>query len=373
MRTEFITTNIAIAEGAIMAGMKFYAGYPITPASDLFEYLAERLPKVGGLTVQFEDEIASINAVIGASWAGAKSMTATSGPGFSLMVEGIGFAIITETPLVVVDIMRAGPSTGVPTKATQSDVYQVRFAPHGIYSIPVLIPWSAQEGFDLAIRAFNIAEALRTPVIILSDAVLAHAWEKVRIKDLSEIEVINRTEPQSKNKNSWLNQKGDLVPPMKVFGRGHGAKVESLIHDERGWYIPNNETYRKLVWRLVRKIEDNAQLLWDSVTYLTEGSDYLVYAYGSVARPAYAAVKELRKEGIRIGLFRPRTLWPFDYFNLKKASKKVKKVFVVENNEGKIFREVQRYLRDKEVISLPLIDLEVPPPEDIANSIREWL
>ncbi len=373
MRTEFITTNIAIAEGAIMAGMKFYAGYPITPASDLFEYLAEHLPQVGGLTIQFEDEIASINAVVGASWAGAKAMTATSGPGFSLMVEGLGFAIITETPLVLVDIMRAGPSTGVPTKATQSDVYQVRFSSHGIYSIPVLVPWSAQEGFDLTIKAFNLAEEFRTPVVILSDAVLAHAWEKVRIRNSSELEVINRKKPNSRNRGSLPNIKDSLVPSMKVFGEGYGTKVESLVHDERGWYIPNNETYRKLVWRLVRKIEGNASLIWDSVTYMSDDAEYLIYAYGSVARPAYAAVKELRKENVKAGLFRPKILWPFDYLSLKKASEKVRKVFVVENNEGKISREVQRHLRDKEVISLPLIDLEVPPPEDIVESIREWL
>ena len=373
MRREFITTNIAVAEGAITAGMRFFAGYPITPASDLFEYLADRLPQVGGLAIQFEDEIASINSVIGASWAGAKAMTATSGPGFSLMVEGLSFAIITETPLVLVDIMRAGPSTGVPTKATQSDVYQVRFAPHGIYSLPVLTPWSAQEGFDLTIKAFNIAEALRTPVIILSDAVLAHSWEKVRVRDLSEVEVINRRRPGSEDAEPIFKVKDCSVPPMKVFGEGYGSKVESLIHDERGWYIPNNETYRRLVWRLVRKVEDEAESLRDSITYLTSDAEYLIYAYGSVARPAYAAVKELRRQGIKIGLFRPRTLWPFDTGGLREASRRVRKVFVVENNEGKMFREVQRCLRDKEVISLPLIDLEVPPPEDIVESVKEWL
>ncbi len=195
MRVEYLTSNIAVAEAAMVAGLKFFAGYPITPASDLFEYLAEKLPERGGVVIQFEDEIASINAAIGASWGGAKSMTATSGPGFSLMVEALSFAIISETPLVIVDIMRAGPSTGVPTKSSQSDVFQVRFGAHGNYEIPVLVPWSAQEAFDLTIKAFNIAEYMRTPVVLLSDAVLAHTWERVVIREPGEVELIERKRP----------------------------------------------------------------------------------------------------------------------------------------------------------------------------------
>ncbi len=374
MRADYITTNIAIAEGAMAAGLMFYAGYPITPASDLFEYLASVLPSRNGVVAQFEDEIASINAVIGASWAGVKAMTATSGPGFSLMVEGLGLAIITEAPLVVVDIMRAGPSTGVPTKATQSDVYQVRFSSHGIYSIPVLVPWSAQEGFDLAVKAFNIAERLRTPVVLLSDAVLAHAWEKVSLRSSEEIQVVNRKKPKNLEEGMFpFKPENDLVPPMPCFGEGFGVKVESLSHDERGWYAPDNETYKKLVWRLVKKIENNMSLIWDSERYFTNDAEYAIVAYGSVARPAYAAVKEFRREGYKFGLYRLKTLWPFNDRDVANSLRKIKKVFVVENNEGKMYREIARSVKSAEVISVPLINLEVPPPEEIEEAVKEWL
>lgn len=374
MRLEYIPTNIAIAEGAMAAGMNFFAGYPITPTSDLFEYLAEELPKRNGVAIQFEDEIASINAVVGASWAGAKAMTATSGPGFSLMIEGLGLAIITEAPLVLVDVMRAGPSTGVPTKSTQSDVYQVRYAPHGEYSIPVLVPWSAQEGFDLAVKAFNIAEALRTPVILLSDAVLAHTWERVEIKEPGEIVVVNRKKPSCPpSEYCPFKPDDDLVPPMAVFGEGYGLMVESLTHDERGWYSPTEEKYSEMVWRLIMKIEKNAHMIHDYETYFIEDAEYIIYAYGSVARSAYAAVKELRRQGIRIGLYRPKALWPFDEESLKKEAWRAKKVFVVENNSGKMVKEVERVLKGKEVVSLPMIRLEIPTPEEIGEAIKEWI
>ncbi len=373
-RCEYIPANIAVAEGAMAAGLNFFAGYPITPASDLFEYLAERLPGRGGVVVQFEDEIGSINAVIGAAWAGAKAMTATSGPGFSLMVEGLGLAIMTETPLVLVDVMRAGPSTGVPTKTTQSDVYQVRFAAHGEYSIPVLVPWSAQEAFDLAVKAFNIAEALRTPVILLTDAALAHTWERVEIKDPKEINIVERRPPCSPPERFKLYEPCEnLVPRMAYFGEGYGILVESLAHDEEGYYSPNTETYERLVRRLVAKIERNSHLIVDNEEYLTRGAEYVIYAYGSTARSAYAVVKELRREGLRVGLFRPKALWPFDAGSLRKATESARKVFVVENNLGKMVREVERVLRDKEVIPINVIDLEVPPPDKISEEIRRWL
>ncbi len=375
MRVAYVTTNIAIAEGAIVAGMSFYAGYPITPASDLFEYLASTLPERGGVVVQFEDEIASINAVIGASWTGAKAMTATSGPGFSLMSEGIGLAIATEAPLVVVDIMRAGPSTGVPTKATQSDVYQVRFPTHGIYSLPVLVPWSAQEGFDLTIKAFNISEALRTPVILLSDAVLAHAWEKVILKEPHEVKIIGRKKPKVPPEKylPYEVKEDELIPPMACFGEGYGILVESLTHDERGWYSPDNEAYKKMVKRLVDKVEKNVDIIWESEGYFIDDAEYLIFAYGSVARSAYAAVKELRSEGFSFGLYRPKALWPFKASDVQRAGAGAKKVFVVENNEGKIYRDVERVLKTKEVIPLPLIDLEVPTPDEIEEAVKEWL
>ncbi len=373
-RFEYIPANIAIAEGAMAAGLDFFAGYPITPASDLFEYLAEKLPERGGVVVQFEDEIGSINAVVGAAWAGAKAMTATSGPGFSLMVEGLGLAIMTETPLVLVDVMRAGPSTGVPTKTTQSDVFQVRFAAHGEYSIPVLAPWSAQEGFDLTVKAFNIANTLRTPVILLTDAALAHTWERVEVKGAGEVCVRGR-KPPTKPPGEFRPYEPDenLVPRMAYFGEGYGVLVESLAHDYEGFYAPNTEEYARLVRRLVSKIERNAGIIIESATYMVSDAEYLIYTYGSTARSAYAVVKELRHEGVKVGMFRPKALWPFDARGLRKAASGARKVFVVENNLGKMVGEVERVLKDKEVIPVNIIDLEVPSPEAIEDEVRRWL
>ena len=374
MRVEYITSNIAIAEGAMAAGLKFFAGYPITPTSDILEYLAEELPKRGGVVIQLEDEIASINAIIGASWAGAKAMTATSGPGFSLMVEALSFAIITETPIVVVDVMRAGPSTGVPTRSCQYDVFQVRYASHGNYEIPVLAPWSAQEAFDLTVKAFNISEALRVPTIVLSDAMLAHTWEKVVIKDPGELKIVNRKKPKvPPEKYKPFEPEEDLVPPMACFGEGYRVMVESLTHDERGYYVPTTEVQEKMVRRLVNKVRRNAHLIFDYETYLVNDAEYLFYAYGSTARSVYALIKELRREGIKAGLYRPKALWPFDDESLRKVAEPVKRVFVVENNVGLMFKEVARALRNKEVISVNVIDLDIPSPDRIREVVNGWL
>jgi len=374
VRVEYVTSNIAIAEGAMAAGLKFFAGYPITPTSDILEYLAEELPKRGGVVIQLEDEIASINAIIGASWAGAKAMTATSGPGFSLMVEALSFAIITETPIVVVDVMRAGPSTGVPTRSCQYDVFQVRYASHGNYEIPVLVPWSAQEAFDLTVKAFNISEALRVPTILLSDAMLAHTWEKVVIKDASELEIINRKKPKvPPEEYRPFEPEEDLVPPMACFGEGYRVMVESLTHDERGYYVPATEVQERMVCRLVDKVRRNAHLIFDYDTYLTDDAEYLFYAYGSTARSVYALVKELRKEGVKAGLYRPKALWPFDDKSLKEVSARAKRVFVVENNIGLMYKEVSRALKGKEVIPISVIDLDVPSPDSIREVVSEWL
>ena len=374
MRVEYITSNIAIAEGAMAAGLKFFAGYPITPTSDILEYLAEELPKRGGVVIQLEDEIASINAVIGASWAGAKAMTATSGPGFSLMVEALSFAIITETPIVVVDVMRAGPSTGVPTRSCQYDVFQVRYASHGNYEIPVLTPWSAQEAFDLTVKAFNISEALRVPTIVLSDAMLAHTWEKVVIKDPGELKIVNRKKPKvPPEEYKPFEPEEDLVPPMACFGEGYRVMVESLTHDERGYYVPTTEVQEKMVRRLVNKVRRNAHLIFDYETYLVNDAEYLFYAYGSTARSVYALIKELRREGIKAGLYRPKALWPFDDESLRKVAEPVKRVFVVENNVGLMFKEVARALRNKEVISVNVIDLDIPSPDRIREVVNGWL
>jgi len=374
LRVEYVTSNIAIAEGAMASGLRFFAGYPITPTSDILEYLAEELPKRGGVVIQLEDEIASINAVIGASWAGAKAMTATSGPGYSLMVEALSFAIITETPLVVVYVMRAGPSTGVPTRSCQYDVFQVRYGSHGNYELPVLVPWSAQEAFDLTVKAFNVSEMLRVPTVILSDAMLAHTWEKVIIRNPSELKIVNRRKPEVPPQEYMPFKPGeDLVPPMACFGDGYKVMVESLTHDERGYYSPTTEVQERMIRRLVEKVRRNSHLIIDYETYFTSSAEYMFFAYGSTARSVYALVRELRREGIRAGLYRPKTLWPFDEGGLKKVASKAKRVFVVENNVGLMYKEVARVLRDKEVISVGIIDLDVPSPDRIKEVISEWL
>jgi len=374
MRKSFISGNIAIAEGAITAGMRFFAGYPITPASDIMEYLAERLPEIGGVVTQFEDEIASINAVVGASWAGVKSMTATSGPGFSLMLEALGLAVITETPLVVVDVMRAGPSTGVPTKTSQSDVMQVRYGAHGDYVIPVFAPWSAQEAYDLTIKAFNVAESLRTPVILLSDAVIAHLWESVLLAEPGEVEVINRKKPSSPP-DEYLPYKpdNDLVPPMATFGEGYNVIVESLIHDERGFYRQDREAYRNLVKRIVNKVLSRVDSLFEVEAYYGDDYKCLLVSFGSTARSALAAARILRKSGIKAGLLRLKTLSPLKLETLRKYCDEAEKIFVVENNMGKLVHDVERAAENDKVISLPLLDLEIPEPKDIVEGVRKWL
>jgi 2-oxoglutarate ferredoxin oxidoreductase subunit alpha len=372
MKRTFASGNMAIAEGAIAAGLKFYAGYPITPSSEIMEYLAEKLPRYGGIVMQFEDEIASINAAIGASWAGAKSMTATSGPGFSLMAEALGLAVITETPVVVVNVMRAGPSTGVPTKTSQSDVLQARWLAHGDYVIPVYAPWNVQEAYDLTIKAFNTSEKLRTPVILLSDAVLAHTWEPLNIYEPGEVEVVSRKVPAATDTVLPYKPDADLVPPMPIFGRGFKAIVESLVHDEYGFYAPTNKAYRSLVGRLVLKIMKNIDYIFEYEGYYLEDSSVLLVSYGSTARTAYVATRELRKRGVKAGFLRLKTLWPLDSEKLPSLSK-ARKIIVVENNIGKIYMDIDRIFKDREVYPASVLSLELPTVSEVLEVVEQWL
>lgn len=372
MKKTFASGNMAIAEGAITAGLKFFAGYPITPSSEILEYLADRLPSLGGVVVQFEDEIASIMAAIGASWAGAKSMTATSGPGFSLMAEALGLAVITETPIVIVNVMRAGPSTGVPTKTSQSDVFQARWASHGDYIIPVFAPWSVQEAYDLTVKAFNVAEKLRTPVVLLSDAIIAHTWEPLTIYEPGEIEVVNRKMPSKVTKVLPYMPDADLVPSMPIFGQGFKSLVESLVHDERGFYAPTNEAYRALVRRLVLKVTKNIDYIFEVEAMHLDDAEVAVVSYGSTARSAYIAVRELRKRGIKAGFMRLKTLWPIDSDKLVSLCK-AGKIFVVENNIGKVYMDIDRVFKDREVYSVPVLSLELPTPKEVLEGVESWL
>ncbi|WP_440059706.1 2-oxoacid:acceptor oxidoreductase subunit alpha [Thermogladius sp. 4427co] len=374
MKREFLSGNRAIAEAAIIAGLRFFAGYPITPASDLMEYLALKLPEKGGIVMQFEDEIASINAAIGASWAGAKSMTATSGPGFSLMAEGVGLAIATETPLVIVDIMRAGPSTGIPTKATQSDVYQARWLAHGDYTLPVLAPWSVQDCFDLTIKSFNISEKLRTPVILLSDAIIAHTWETLVIREPGEIEIINRKKPVVAPEEYKPYQPGeDLVPPMALFGEGYKVIVESLVHDEMGYYRQDSKTYREMVARLNEKIKRNISYIYEHETLQTEDADVIVVSYGSTARMVYPVVKRLREKGIKIGFLRLKTLWPLDENKILDVIDRAEKIIVVENNTGRVYFDIARIAGRQRTYLSPVLTVEPAGFNEVMEAVRRWL
>ena len=372
MRRTFTSGNIAIAEGAMAAGLGFYAGYPITPSSEIMEYLAEKLPQRGGVVVQMEDEIGSINAVIGASWAGLKSMTATSGPGFSLMAEALGLAVITETPLVVVNVMRTGPSTGVPTKTSQSDVFQARWPSHGDYIIPCYCPWSVQEAYDLTIKAFNTAELLRTPVVLLSDAVLAHLWEPLTMYDQGEIEVVNRKVPSKDTAVLPYKPDIDLVPPMPLLGHGFKTIVESLVHDEKGYYAPRDADYRALVKRLILKVLKRIDYVYEHEALFLDDAEVVLVSYGSTARSVYLATRELRKREVRAGFLRLKTLWPLNDEKIRESCR-AKKVIVVENNMGKIYMDIDRVLKDKEVYSAPVLSLELPMVREVLEAVEPWL
>lgn len=338
----FWSGNDAIAEAAIFAGCRFYAGYPITPSNEIAERLSWRLPQVGGIFVQMEDEIASIVSIIGASWGGLKSMTATSGPGFSLMQENIGLAVMMEVPIVIVDVQRAGPSTGIPTMIGMGDVQQAKWGSHGPYEIIALSPSTVQEAFDLTIMAFNLSEKFRTPVIILADEGISHMYEKVVVPDPRDVIIINRK--LARDPNGYLSYKADddLVPPMAPVGEGFRIQSTGLTHDERGYPSADPEAQNALIQRLLDKIRKRKHEIIDYRMYKCEDADIVVVSYGSAARSAKSAVDMARKEGIKVGFLQLKTIWPFPDEVIFELAKKVKKFIVAEINEGQITREVER-------------------------------
>jgi len=377
MRVEFLTSNETCAEGAMAAGLNVYIGYPITPSSDLFEYLAEKLPKRGGIVYQGEDEIASINALVGASLAGAKAMTATSGPGLSLMQEGIGLAIMLEAPLVIVSDMRTGPSTGIATQIGQGDIMQARWGSHGPYNLVVYAPASAQEAFDYTVKAFNTAVRLRVPVIVLMDAILAHTREKVVIKEPGEIEVVEfkKTKKHPGEYKPYEYDPDDLVPPIAFFGEGYKVLHESLAHDERGYYKTSPEVYRPLVERFIEKVNRNRKYVVASKDYYADDAETLFIAIGSVARSTLALVRDLRESGLKVGLFRPISIWPFDEDRFIKMARRVKKIIVAEMNQGQLVWIIKKILWDNklfnvDVYSLPLLLPDLPSPDEIYDEIK---
>jgi len=325
--------NEACVEGAIAAGMRFYAGYPITPSTEIAELSAEKLPRIGGKFIQMEDEIASISAIIGASLTGKKSMTATSGPGFSLKQEGIGYAVAAEVPCVIVNVQRGGPSTGLPTSPAQGDIMQARWGTHGDHSIIALYPSTVREIYDTTIKAFNLSEKYRTPVILLMDEVIGHMREKIEIPDPDEIKIINRKKPNVKPDEylPYKIEENDMIPAMANFGEGYRYHVTGLIHDETGFPTSNHRIAENLVNRLVNKIKDNADDIVEYEEYLMEDAEQIIVAYGATARSAKSAINQLREEGVKIGLFRPITIWPMAEKQLKIIAKKVNRITYMGN------------------------------------------
>lgn len=335
--------DIACAEGAIGAGCRFFAGYPITPATEIAERMAERMLEVGGTYIQMEDELASMSAVLGASWGGVKAMTATSGPGFSLMMENLGLGIMLETPCVLVNIQRAGPSTGLPTMVGQGDIMQARWGSHGCYGIIALSPSSPQEMYELTIRAFNLSEQYRTPVLIMSDEVVGHMYEKVVIPPPEEIRVFPRRKPNVPPEEYLpFVPDTDLVPPMANAGEGYLFHVTGLTHDERGYPVMDAETQDRLVRRLVQKIEKNSKDIIEIEEDGVDNADVVVCSYGISARVSKFAVELARQEGVKVGMLKLITIWPFPEQEIKRIAKHVKAIIIPEINCGQIALEVER-------------------------------
>ena len=373
-RSDFIQGDEAIARAAILAGCRFYAGYPITPASEIFEAMALYMPLVDGVSIQMEDELASIAAVIGASWAGARAMTATSGPGFSLMMENLGYAIMTETPLVLVDVQRGGPSTGQPTLGAQGDVMQAIWGTHGDHSLIVLTPATVQEAFDMTIRAFNLAEKYRTPVVLLTDAEIAHMRERVYTPNPEDIELVYRKLPANKEEALYPfgDIHGDMIPPMPIFGKGYRTYVTGLTHDEKGRpRTVDADVHERLIRRIVDKLEKNKDDIVTFEVFDMEDAEIAIVSYGIVARSAIRAVKLLRREGIKAGLLKLNTIWPFDFELIEDIAGRVKRIYVPEMNLGQVYHLVKEGAGGKaEVELIPKIGGEIHTPMDIIERIK---
>jgi len=363
--------NEACAEGALAAGVKFFAAYPITPANEIGEILSRRLPAVGGKFIQMEDEIASMAAIIGASLGGLKSMTATSGPGFSLMQENIGFASMTEVPCVVVNVMRAGPSTGLPTQPSQGDVMQARWGTHGDHPIIALCPSSVRETFDLTVRAVNLSEQYRVPVILLTDEVIAHLREKVTLPAPETVETVGRVKPTVPP--DWYKPFEDVesgIPPMADFGEGYRYHVTGLTHDVLGFPTTVPVEVKTAIERLHRKIALGFSDIISVEEFMLSDAEVAIVAYGCVARSAKSAALELRQKGIKAGMLRLITLWPFPRFPLEKMVKKVRKIVVPEMNMGQVYREVVRVNAGKaKVRNCNRVDGEMLTPAEIIKTV----
>jgi len=368
-----MTGNEACALGAMAAGCRFFAGYPITPSSEIAEILSAELPRVGGKFIQMEDEISSMGAIIGASLAGSKSMTATSGPGFSLKQENIGYASMAEVPCVIINVMRGGPSTGLPTLPSQGDVMQARWGTHGDHPIIALAPSGVRETFDLTVRAFNLAETYRVPVILLLDELVAHTSEKVEIPDESEIEVVKRLtgDPANRDYLPYKNTESD-VPPMISFGQGIRFHVTGLCHDETGFPTNDPKQINMLLHRLNRKIERYQDRIIEIKSDWLDDAEVAIFAYGSTSRSARWAVRKAREENIRAGLMCPLVLWPFPQHEVYELAQKVQTIIVPEMNLGQMAHEVEWASRwTADIVKINRIDGEPIRPQDILDKVKE--
>lgn len=369
---KLLQGNEACVEGAIASGMRFFAGYPITPSTEIAELSAQKLPKCGGKFIQMEDELASMAAIIGGSLTGLKSMTATSGPGFSLMQENFGYACIAEIPCVVVNVQRGGPSTGLPTSPAQGEIMQAKWGTHGDHPVIALTPNSVQETYELTITAFNLAEKYRTPVILLMDETVGHMREKLVLKDASEIEIINRKKPSCKPEDYVaFKPDEDMIPPMANFGEGYRYHVTGLTHDETGFPTNNNEISGQLITRLVDKVEKNIDDMTYYEEYEMEDAEIVIVAFGGVSRSAKSAIDEMRKSGKKVGLFRPITMWPVLEKQIKAVSEKAKEIYVAEMNMGQYFLEVDRIAGKKcPVKKINKVTGELITPKEIIDAVN---
>ncbi len=372
-RTYMMQGNIAVAEGAIDAGCRFYAGYPITPSSEIAEQLSKRLPEIGGRFIQMEDEIAAMGAVIGASLAGVKSITATSGPGFSLKQENIGYAAIAEVPVVIVNVMRGGPSTGLPTLPAQGDVMQARWGTHGDHPIIALTPASVRESYEMTIQAFNLSEKYRVPVIVLLDEIIGHVHEKVTLLNPDEIKVINRKTP-SVPPDQFLPYKNDesLIPEMANFGDGYRYHVTGLVHDETGF--PTNDTpqIEAMLTRLNTKLLKYEDEILQYEETDTKDAEIGIVTYGSSSRSSRGAMRMARKQGIPVGMIRLQIIWPFPTKRIREFAKNVSHIIVPELNLGQMAHEIEHAAQGNcEVVRVNKITGEPIPPAEILEKIKE--
>lgn len=366
--------NEACVEGAIAAGLKFYAGYPITPSTEIAEGCARRLPQVGGHFVQMEDELASMAAVIGASTTGAKSMTATSGPGFSLKQENLGYACLAEIPCVIVDVQRCGPSTGLPTAPSQGDYQQARWGTHGDHPVIAISPASVYECYTLAIRAFNLSEKYRTPVIFLMDEIIGHMREGIDIPEADEIEIINRREAGNYGayKFAYRVPEGKVSLGLKPFGEGSRYNMTGLMHDYAGFPDNSAENAHELMTRIMEKISHNLDDIVQVEEYMMDDAEYAVVCFGGTTRAAIDAVNEARSEGLKVGMWRPITVWPFPEKELSEIAPKLKGILMAEHNYGQMLLEVERVVKGQVPVEfIGKIDGTVIRPSEIKDKLIE--